>query len=125
MDVDIIRTQEFYRSITAEDLCDCGYCKNYYRQIKGAYPEVSAYLAALGADIEKPVETSPLEPDDAGMLEYCACQYIISGDCPEDFQHSIGSIKFRVTTSHPRLHLDGAYFVLEFFPVRLPWQPEY
>lgn len=34
MNANIICTQEFYRSITAKDLCGCGYCRNYYRQIK-------------------------------------------------------------------------------------------
>lgn len=124
MNADITRTREFYRTVPAEDLCSCSYCKNYYRQIRSAYPELAAYLAALGADIEKPLETSPLEPDDRGMLEYCACQYILYGYCPENFHHHIGNVECRVTASHPRLRLNEDFFVLEFFPIRLPWQPD-
>lgn len=121
MRVNIAKTREYYQSVRCEDLCSCAYCKNYYLQVKAAYPEVSNYLSSLGADIKKPLETSPLEPDETGTLDYSACQYVIFGDRPESFRHNIGSVEFRVTTSHPRLPVQDAYFVLEFFPIRLPW----
>lgn len=121
MRVNIAKTKEYYQSIRQEDLCSCAYCKNYYLQVKAAYPDVSNYLCSLGADIEKPLETSPLEPDESGTLEYCACQYVVLGICPDGFRHNIGDVEVRISASHPRIHVRDAHFVLEFFPVRLPW----
>ena len=37
--------------------------KNYVREIKEKYPRVSDYLLSLGVDVEKTMETIPLEPD--------------------------------------------------------------
>ncbi len=36
-------------------------------------------LAGLGVEIEKPLESSPLEPRCDGMMEYRACQYVVLG----------------------------------------------
>ena len=44
-----------------EDLLDIK--KNYVREIKEKYPRVSDYLLSLGVDVEKTMETIPLEPD--------------------------------------------------------------
>lgn len=78
MGINIEQTRQYYTEIKTEDLCDCDYCKNFYLQVKEAYPLVADYLNALGVDIEKPLETSPLEPVN-GMLEYCVCQYVVFG----------------------------------------------
>lgn len=37
--VDTEQTQRYY-----ESLCDCGYCRNYYAQIKGKLPKLDAFL---------------------------------------------------------------------------------
>ena len=101
MKVDIEKTRKYYRSIGPEALCDCNYCKNYYAQIKTAYPEIASYLSSIGADIEKPFELSPLEPDENGILEYCACQYILLGSRPDIYSHRIGNVEFRIASSYP------------------------
>ena len=119
MNVDITKTKEYYAAITNSKLCDCSYCRNYRLQIKSAYPEVAEYLASLGVDIQKPFETSPLEPDENGMLEYCCCQYIVFGNCEPEYYHRISDVEFRVATSHPGTGIDGDHFVIEFLPVRL------
>ncbi len=68
MNIEVKKTQKYYTSISADDLCSCNYCKNYYSQIKSAYPLVTDYLASMGVDIEKPFEISPLEVDENGIL---------------------------------------------------------
>jgi hypothetical protein len=88
-------------------------------QIKADYPAVESYLASFGVDIEKPFETSPLEPDENDMLEYCGCQYIVFGNCPDTYRHKIGDVEFRVASSHPSTGIEEEHFVLEFFPIRL------
>ena len=119
MNVDITKTKEYYASIADSELCDCSYCRNYRLQIKSAYPEVAEYLASLGVHIQKPFETSPLEPDENGMLEYCGCQYIVFGNCEPEYHHRIGDVEFRVATSYPSTGIEGDHFVIEYFPIRL------
>ena len=119
MNVNITKTKEYYATITDSELCGCDYCRNYRLQIKSALPEVAAYLDSLGIDIKKPFETSPLEPDENGMLEYCGCQYIAFGNCDLEYRHRIGDVEFRIATSHPSTGIEQEHFVLELFPVQL------
>ena len=119
MNVDIAKTKEYYAAIADSELCDCSYCRNYRLQIKSAYREVAEYLTTLGIDIEKPFETSPLEPDENGMLEYCGCQYISFGNCDSDYHHRIGDVEFRVATSYPSTGIEQEHFVIELYPVQL------
>lgn len=44
--------------------------KNYVREIKEKYPKVSDYLLSLGVDVEKTMETIPLELDEKGNISY-------------------------------------------------------
>lgn len=34
MGIDIEQTHRYYETLKPENLCDCDYCKNYYRQVK-------------------------------------------------------------------------------------------
>jgi hypothetical protein len=79
---------------------------------------VASYLASLGVDIEKPFEVSPLEPEN-GMLEYCDCQYIVFGSCPDTYRHKIGDVEFCITTAHPSTGIQEEHFILDFSPIRL------
>ncbi len=119
MNVNIDQTREYYRSLDINSLCDCNYCKNYCLQIKSGYPKVAEFLDTLGVEIEKPFETSPLEPDENGFLEYCGCQYIVFGTCSSDYQHQIDNVEFRLAPSHPATGIEAKHFVLEFYPVQL------
>ena len=119
MNVNVTKTKEYYTTITDSKLCDCGYCRNYRLQIKSVLPGVATYLESLGIDIEKPFETSPLEPDENGMLEYCGCQYIAFGNCEPEYRHRIGDVEFCVATSYPSTCIEQKHFVIEMFPVRL------
>ena len=119
MNVDIAKTKEYYAALANSELCNCTYCHNYRLQIKSAYPDVAEYLMTLGIEIQKPFETSPLEPDENGMLEYCGCQYIAFGNCDTEYRHKIGDVEFRIATSYPSTGIEQEHFVIEFFPVCL------
>lgn len=118
MKVDIEKTKNYYNSITTQKLCDCDYCKNYYLQIKFAYPEVARYLEEFGIDIEKPYELAPLSPDN-NILEYCGCQYIVFGSCKDTYNHKIGDVCFHLATSFPNTGIREEHFVIEFYPIKL------
>ena len=92
MAINVEQTKKYYKDIKQEDLCDCNYCKNYYLQVKDAYPKVAEFLDSIGIDIEKPLETSPLEPDEHGMQEYCICQYIVIGSAPSELSKEIENV---------------------------------
>lgn len=119
MNVQTTETFSYYQSLNSDQLCSCAYCRNYRRNIRTAYPAVAAWLDTLGVDIEKPLETSPLEPDDHGFLEYCGGQYILFGDCEDGFLYQIEDVEFRKAQSHPGTGIRKPHFVLEFFPIRL------
>ena len=121
MNVDIAKTKSYYNSIAETSLCDCAYCRNYRLQIKKAFPKVAEYLYSFGIDIEKPFETSPLEPDENGMLEYCGCQYIAFGKCNPEYHHTVGDVEFRIAISYPSTGIEQEHFVIELFPVKLKY----
>lgn len=100
------------------ELCDCDYCKNYYKKIKNTYKEVSKYLENLGIDIEKPFELSYSKTSDKNM-EYISCQYIVFGYVDENFNQKIKDVKFQKTNFHPTTNIKEEHFVLEFGPIYL------
>ena len=121
MNVDIAKTKSYYNSIAETFLCDCAYCHNYRLQVKGVFPKVAEYLYSFGIDIEKPLETSPFEPDENGMLEYCGCQYIAFGNCNPEYHHTVDDVEFRIATSYPSTGIEQEHFVIELFPVKLKY----
>ena len=121
MNIDVFKTREFYNSLEFSALCNCDYCCNYRAQVKSSYPKVAAYLDSLGIDIEKPYETSAMEPDENGILEYGCCQYIVFGTCDLEYYHKIDDVEFRIATSYPSTKIEEENFVIEFFPVKLKY----
>lgn len=118
MNINLDRTKLYYKSEADKNLCDCEYCKNYYQNIKKAYPKIDEYLKNIGVDIEKPFETSPVDPED-GFIEYYMCQYIVFGSCPNDYRHIIDDIEIRIATSYPDTNIKEEYFVLEIDCLKL------
>ena len=97
--------------------------KNYCARVKAAYPAAAEYLAGLGVEIEKPLETSPLEPGADGMMEYRACQYVVLGSCEENYRHTVGGVEVCKARFYPETGVKEEHFVLEFSPIRLKgWQ---
>ena len=76
--MDIEKTRRYYVRLTDADVCDCAYCRNYVKEIRAAYPELDAYADQLGIDLEKPLETIPVEPAE-GRILYSGAQYVVLG----------------------------------------------
>lgn len=93
INVDAEKTRQYYQAMGPGEPCSCNDCKNYCARVKAAYPAAAEYLAGLGVEIEKPLETSPLEPGADGMMEYCACQYVVLGSCEENYRHTVGGVE--------------------------------
>ena len=118
--MDIKKTELYYRTQAEEDLCACDYCRNYYREIKGAYPVLSDYLKAMGIDIEKPFEAMPLEPF-KGTIEYIAVQYIVMGNSSDFMETNILGVHIGIADSHPMTDIEEEHFVIELSPITLKW----
>lgn len=125
--MDIERTKRFYRDLKRSNLCDCAYCRNYVNEVAKAYPAVTAYLQTLGVDIAKPFETMPLELDEAGRMPYIGPQYLVFGE-EEGFAaatvRDVNDVEVRLTQSHPGDNIQEPHFVIEIFPIFLPWTVE-
>ena len=120
MYIDTDKTAAFYQTLTLDDLCSCNDCRNFRRHIKNFYPTLSSWFHSFGIDIEKPMETTPLEKGELGFMEYGGCQYVAFGNCEMTYQHQVGSVTIRSANSYPSTEILEPHFVLECFPVRLP-----
>ena len=118
--MNVVKTRQYYAELRESDFCDCAYCKNYVRTVRSAYPKLADYLNDLGADIEKPFETIPTEPED-GMLIYCGVQYVVMGDADDFREASVGSVRVSIADSHPMTSIKEPHFVIEVSPVSLKW----
>lgn len=123
INVDAEKTRQYYQAMGPGELCSCNDYKNYCARVKVAYPAAAEYLAGLGVEIEKPLETSPLEPGADGMMEYRACQYVVLGSCEENYRHTIGGVEVCKARFYPETGVKEEHFVLELSPIRLKgWQ---
>lgn len=119
--MDVKKTQDYYKQLAYDELCDCAYCQNYVRQIQREYPVIAEYLQKFGIDIEKPFETMPLEPTKDGYIEYIAAQYIVYGDHTGFEKTTVNSVNIDIADSHPSTRIEEPHFVIELYPIRLKW----
>ena len=96
------KTENYYRELNKDSLCSCDYCRNYYKEVKAAYSELSDHLAGMGVDIEKPFETIPLEPYE-GNIEYIAVQYIVIGNAADFKSENVYGVHIGIADA---LHLE-------------------
>lgn len=125
--MDIERTKQFYCELKQSDVCDCAYCRNYVKEVKKAYPAVTAYLQTLGVDIAKPFETMPLELDEAGQMPYIGPQYLVFGAEAGFAAATVkdaNDVEIRLAQSHPGDNIQEPHFVIEIEPIFLPWTVE-
>ena len=117
------KTKQYYDRLTDADICDCAYCRNYVREIRNAYPELTDFLSKAGVDIEKPFEVIPIGPAD-GMMFYSGAQYVVIGAVEESMETSIGNVRIFITDSHPMTDIKEDHFVIELSPINLKWNGE-
>lgn len=110
-----------YKQLSSRDLCNCEYCQKYIREIKTTYSKVSEYLFPFGVDIEKPLETIPLETDEKGNIEYLSAQYIVWGKSKDFVKTTIESVTVDIAKSHPETQIGVEHFVIEIYPIELKW----
>jgi hypothetical protein len=88
---------------------------------------VTAYLQTLGVDIAKPFETMPLELDEDGRMPYIGPQYLVFGAEAGFAAATVkdaNDVEVRLAQSHPDDDIREPHFVIEIFPIFLPWTVE-
>ena len=119
-DVDISATMEYSAHIW-EDHCECGYCRNFYETLDGAYPSLKPFLRQFGMNSLTPEEMSPIEPT-LCMVSYCFSGTIVKrGIYPVD----TGEVVFTVSThtENPLYEppFGEPFFVFTTGLLELPW----
>ena len=119
--VDIEKTKEYYKTLP---LCDCPYCRNYYRQIKDKLPKLDAFLKEFGVNISKPDEIFSIEMDN--YIDYINVYYTVCGNIKSMgkheinlYDHSLLNIAITDDFSPPNEQTE-AYFVISVMGIKLP-----
>ena len=118
-DVDISVTMTYSANIW-NDHCLCGYCRNFYETVNGAYPQLQAFLKQFGMNSLTPEEMSPIEPT------LCMASYCISGVIKKRGTEllDLGGVTLSVASQEESDYDPGCgnpYFVLTTGLLDLPW----
>lgn len=119
-DADIPATMA-YSAAVWEDHCTCGYCRNFYETLDGAYPSLKSFLKQFGMNSLTPEEMSPIEPT-LCIISYCISGTIVKrGIYPLDS----GEVVFSVSTHEENPLYEPPFgkpfFVLTSGLLELPW----
>ena len=117
MKIDIVKTKEYYNSLSLYMICDCDYCKLYYVKSRKEFPELALWLDKYGVDIEKPFEVMSLEPDENGILDYIGVQYIFFGNFKNDNSYYVGDFNIKIADSHSHIEIGDEHFVPGVIPI--------
>ncbi len=118
-DVDMSETMAYSAKVLT-DHCQCGYCRNFYQAVDGAYPDLRPFLAKFGMHVETPEELMPFEPT------VCTVSYCISGRILRRSAYPLagGGTIFSVETQEEmpfETQCKSPYFVLTSGFLELPW----
>ena len=119
-EVDIPATMAYSAGIW-EDHCTCGYCRNFYETMDGAYPQLKPFLKDFGMNSLTPEEMSPIEPT-LCMVSYCICGRIVkNGIYPIDIDGVVLSVSTH--EENPLYHppFGKPFFVFTTGLLDLPW----
>ena len=121
MFIDYENSKEYYENYTP---CDCELCNNYYSHVIDAYPKIKEYLESIGVDILKPFELSPIEDEEEQKIEYSGCQYVVFGECEDNFKLEIDGIEFfnNIDTHPSDEEIIERHFIIDLGPIVLKWK---
>lgn len=109
--IDKEKNLKFYKSYMP---CDCVDCRNFCKQIKSVCNDLTDFFLRNNIDIEKPFELVSFDLGEE--IEYISCQYLIFGECSDDFEMNFSNMKLRKELDgHPSTKgYDEPNFVLDF-----------
>ena len=123
LDVDVETTLQYSRE---HCLCDCSYCRNFYAQARESFPELTAFLAQFGLEIDRPDEIGSFTTED--FVEYAFISYTVVGDILEADKYEFTikdkgqSIEILIDREYvPNEQKTNRYFVLSVLNLKMPW----
>jgi len=121
-DADIAKTMTVSGEESAEH-CMCGACRNFYRTVDNAYPNLRTFLSQFGLDLEAPDELIPCHEN--GEVWYTGC-YSVCGKILRMGRDAIfvDGIMILPTRECPQAAFTSApepCFYLIIRDIRLPW----
>lgn len=108
MKVDIKKTKHYYDNY--DDVCDCNACKYYTENVAEKFPNLKDFLESIGADINKPFDTSWINDDN--HIIYLSVQYVIFGNWGEEDKINFDEFVITKSDNHPNTNIKGDHFVL-------------
>lgn len=120
--VDRDKTSEYN---TTHSLCDCDGCQNFYKQIKGLFPELEDFLDKFGVNIAKPDEMRWYDIDN--HIQYTP-YYTVTGKIEKadtqkmDFGN-LNVVFYQSGSPYPYIPNGQAepYFIVGVSMINLPW----
>lgn len=111
-----------------EELCDCAYCRNYYKGFKSKYPKTATFIKRFGLDVNNPLEIMPHQYNKKdNKFEYTS-YYPVKGEIFEDkININMENLQiFLMKGSHrnnpcPNPHMEEPYFLIEITDIKLHW----
>ena len=123
LDIDFEATVQYYREHT---LCDCPECRNFYAQAREKFPRLTAFLAELGVDIQRPDEIGSLAMGDE--VDYHFAAYTVNGRILEhdgseiDIRDGEALLRVVIENSYfPNEQKREDYFTVAVYGICLPW----
>ena len=123
LDIDFETTVQYYKE---HSLCDCPECRNFYAQAREKFPELTAFLAELGVDIQRPDESGSFAMGDE--VDYHFIAYTVNGRILEhdgfeiDIQDGERCLRVVIDNRYfPNDQKVEEYFTIAVYGVRLPW----
>ena len=123
LEVDIDSTARYSKE---HALCDCNEDRNFYAQVRERFPKLTAFLAELGVEIDRPDETGSHAMED--YIDYHFVAYTVVGDIVELGKYEIdlfdGGRFLNIVIDHwyvPNEQQTNRYFTVTVYNIQLPW----
>ena len=107
-----VESNKTYSTEEAESHCTCTWCRNFYRTVNHAYPDLRYFLSRFGLDIEAPESLQPITP------ELYQASYIAEGKILRQGSEPIYINELPITVEPCD---EPEYFELQVGLMKLPW----
>lgn len=119
-------TEKYYENYN--DLCQCAYCRNVYKNL-GAMPEnVRIFMEQFGIDLSKPIDQFATEADKQTNTVENFLYYAVHGEAKASVRQNIYiddiCIEIVPREHSPYTDILEPFFVMQICAIWLPWTLE-
>lgn len=124
MDVDVEKTQEYYKDI---ELCDCDNCCNFYEAINNRFSKLKDFFSEFGIDIARPDEIGSYVDASKQCVNYYFVAYTVTGTLINQDKYEIDIfddglfLNIVIDEGYVPNTQTEKYFVITVYNIVLPW----